>query len=192
MVAYTKNLFLLISIVVLLLFVGSSYGRFTKKVTKSEINDICTQKDRVFDESVCFKVMESIPNPALLDYSNLAKCLVNYDSRKFLDMLKQFQALTNSTTDHSSKGSYKVCSETFDVAISNFDNALESLANKDYVTFADHVSSTVDMAGTCRDELSTVVTASPQLFKGISFVQDTSAIVLLIQKRFLCKELPIC
>ncbi|XP_010473026.1 PREDICTED: uncharacterized protein LOC104752551 [Camelina sativa] len=192
MVAYFKNNFFLVPIVVLLFFVISSHAKFSTKVTKSEIIDICKQKDRDFNESVCFEVLESIPEIATLDYSDLAKYLINYDSRKISYMMKQFQSLENSTTDRSSKGSYKVCSGTFDLAIGCFDTALRSLADKDYLRFYDNVGCTVDMAATCRDELSTVVKANPQLFKDISFVRDISFIVLLIRERFLCKGLPRC
>ncbi|XP_010473038.1 PREDICTED: uncharacterized protein LOC104752561 [Camelina sativa] len=179
MVAYVKNNFLLVPIIVLLLFVVSSYARFSTKVTKDEISDICTQKDRDINELVCFEVLESIPGIATRNHSDLAKFLIKYDSQKFSDMMKQFQSLENSTTDRSSKGSYHVCSETSDLAIGCFDTALTSLANKDYLTLYYNVGCTMTMAGTCRDELSTVVKANPQLFKDISFVRDVAFIVLM-------------
>ncbi|XP_019087617.1 PREDICTED: probable pectinesterase/pectinesterase inhibitor 42 [Camelina sativa] len=135
MVTYVKNNFFLVPIVFLLLFVVSSYARYNTEVTKSQIIDICTQKDRDINESVCFEVLDSIPGIATLDYFDLAKYLINYDSRKFSYMMKQFQSLKNSTTDPSSKGSYKMVvpstsSDLIEMVVPSTSSDLDSKALK--------------------------------------------------------------
>lgn len=187
MVAYVKNNILL---VVLLLLVVSSYARFTTKVTKSEISDICTH--RGVNASFCFEFLKPFPEITKLDYSGLTKFLIIYESRITSDLLKHFQSLTNSTTDRSSKGSYKVCAGTFDLAVSFLDKALKSLATKMYHLVNIRISSTLSIASDCRDELSSVVKPIPQLIKGVSTVYEVSSIVLVILECYIRKEKEYC
>ncbi|KAL1202313.1 Pectinesterase inhibitor [Cardamine amara subsp. amara] len=105
MVAYVKNNILLGLTTILILFVVSSFARFSMEVTESEVNNICTQQG-INNASFCFEVLRLSPEIATLDLSGLAKFVINYNSRITSDMLKQFQSHVNSTTDPSSKGAY--------------------------------------------------------------------------------------
>ncbi|KAL0696798.1 hypothetical protein Bca4012_063978 [Brassica carinata] len=186
-----KN-FILVLRVVLLLCVVSSYARFSTMVTKSEVNRICTQKG-VNNASSCLEFLNSSSHEiAALDLSGLAKFLIKYDSNKTSDMLNQFQSLKNSTADPSAKGSYQVCSETFDLAVGCFDTALKSLEAKDYDTLNINIGSTISTAFTCRDELLTVKPRRPELLSEISNVANLSSIVLTILECFLRKEKKLC
>ncbi|KAL9305770.1 putative pectinesterase inhibitor domain-containing protein [Arabidopsis thaliana] len=179
-----KSCFLFANIVFFLVFVVSASARFSTEVTKSEINSICTHTD--VDASLCFEFLNSSPQIAALDFYGLTKYLITYESRKFSDMLKQFQSLVNSTTDPSAKGSYHVCVGTFDKGTGCFDDAFRHLASKDYITLEWSVECTFDMAAGCEDELSTFK-PNPQLFKDISIVKNLSIMGLVIVKQFLRK-----
>lgn len=185
MVAYVQKNVFLVCLMALLLLADLSDARFIKKITKSEIDSLCTRKG--IDSSLCFEVLKSTPQIATLDFSGLAKYLINYDSRKTSDLLKQFQSLFNSTTDPSAKGSYQVCSETFGLAVSCFDSALEALATKDYDTLNDKAGCTLGMADTCMEELSSFK-PNPQLVERVSIVENVSTIVLTILECYLRKE----
>lgn len=185
MVSNVKNCLLLVRIVLLLVFVVSSSARFSTKLTTSEINSICTDS-AIDDASSCFELLKSAPNIAALDPSGLVKYLINYDSRKISDMLKQFQSLVRSTTDPSAKGSYDVCVGTFDKAIDCSEEAPTYLASKDYITLVFRVGCTDDMASQCQDELSTFK-PNPQLVKDVSIVRNLASIILVIVRKFLKK-----
>ncbi|XP_023632798.1 uncharacterized protein LOC17896669 [Capsella rubella] len=182
MVSNVKNRLL---IVLLLGFVVlASSTRFSSKVTSSQINTICTRSE--LDASFCFKLLKSSPKIAALDPAGLVKYLVNYDSPKLLDMLKQFQSLFNSTTDRSAKGSYHVCVETFDKATSCRDDAFTDLGYKDYFEFQEDVQCIKDNADECEMELSTFK-PNPQLVKQVSNVKKLSHIIMVIVQSFLQK-----
>ncbi|CAL9218388.1 unnamed protein product [Arabidopsis halleri] len=190
MVAYVKNNFLLVLIVVLLLFVVSSYAKISTKVTTSEIRGICTHRD--VNASFCYEFMKSSPQIATLDISDLAKFLINYDFQKTLDLMKHFQSLTNRTTDRSSRDSYKLCSELFSLGIHSLEIAFKALATNDYDTLNRTVGNMSDYAEDCGSELSSVIKPIPQLLKGVSIVQNVSDIFLVILECFLRKEKTLC
>ncbi|XP_002862238.2 pectinesterase inhibitor [Arabidopsis lyrata subsp. lyrata] len=190
MVAYVKNNFLLVPIVVLLLFVVSSYAKFSTKVTTSEIRGICTHRN--VNASFCYEFMKSYPQIATMDISDLAKFLINYDFQKTLDLMKHFQSLTNSTTDRSSKESYKICSELFSLGIHLLESSLKALATNDYDTLDRNVSDMSAYAEECGSELSSVIKPIPQLLKGVSIVENVGHIVLVILECFLRKEKTFC
>ncbi|CAL9214578.1 unnamed protein product [Arabidopsis halleri] len=91
MVTYNKNKFLLVHILFVLLLVVFSNAQFSTKITKSEVNDICRHEET--NTTFCFEFLNSSPEIAKLDFSGLAKFLINYNSRKISVMLKQFQSL---------------------------------------------------------------------------------------------------
>ncbi|CAL9239297.1 unnamed protein product [Arabidopsis halleri] len=107
-------------------------------------------------------------------------------------MLKQFQSLEKSTIDPSTKGSYKVCSETFTLAVDCSNSALECLATKNYDDLNTEVSGTITMASTCSEELSTIKPSTPELLKKVSIVENLSSIVLVILECFLRKDKTLC
>lgn len=190
MVAYIKNTFLLVSVIVLSLFVFSSYARFSMMVTKDEINRICTKGS--VNATLCFEFVKRTPEFAKLDPFGLAKFLINYDSQKSSVTLRQFQSLQNSTTDLGAKGAYRVCSETFDAAIGSFGSALKVLEAKDYDGLSSQVGSTIDMVVTCRDELITVKPSRSKLLSELSFIQNLSSMVLVILECFLREKKTLC
>ncbi|EOA18901.1 hypothetical protein CARUB_v10007531mg [Capsella rubella] len=171
MVSNVKNRLLLV--ILLGVVVLSSSTRFSKKVTSSQINTICTYSG--LDASFCFKLLKSSPKIAALDPAGLVKYLVNYDSPKHLDMLKQFQSLFNSTTDRSAKGSYQLSCD-----------ALADLGYKDYFGLQEDVQCIKDMSDECEMELSTFK-PNPQLVKQVSNVKKLSHIIMVTVQSFLQK-----
>ncbi|EOA36673.1 hypothetical protein CARUB_v10012012mg [Capsella rubella] len=129
MVGYVKNKSLLVLRLTLLCFVVSSYARFSIKVTNGEINDICTHKG--INKSFCSQFLKLSAEMTTLDHSGLTIYLINYNSRKTSDMLKQFQSL-NSTSSENSRGPYEMCSDILDLAIGHYNSALRYLATKNY------------------------------------------------------------
>ncbi|CAA0283848.1 unnamed protein product [Arabidopsis thaliana] len=189
MVAYVKNNFLLVHIVVLLLFVVSSYARFNTKVTTDEICGMCAR--RAVNASFCYEFMKSSPQVATLDTYDLAKFFINYDFQNTFDLIKHFQSLTNSTTDPSSKGSYELCLHLFNL-INPLETALKALATNDYDTLNRNVDAMSQFAKECESELSSVIKPIPKLLKRVSIVENVSDIIFVIVECFLRKEETSC
>lgn len=185
MAAYIKNNVSLVLIAIFLFFVFSSYADFSMMVTKDDINNLCTRKE--IDSSLCFEVINKIPGIATIDFSGVAKFLINRGSQKASALLKQFQSL-----DRSSKGSFATCSETFDVATGCFDNALKSLEIKDYVTLNFDLGCTINNADECTSELSSVKPSRPELVKEVSIVTNLSVINLNVLECYIVKEKTMC
>ncbi|ESQ35693.1 hypothetical protein EUTSA_v10010004mg [Eutrema salsugineum] len=97
MVAYLRKNVLLVFIVAILFFVVSSYARFSMMVTKSEIDSTC--KDKYFNSSLCFDVLNSTPNIGKLDFSGLTKVLISHQFRNISNTLKQIKMSEGNSTD---------------------------------------------------------------------------------------------
>ncbi|CAL9247752.1 unnamed protein product [Arabidopsis halleri] len=89
MVAYIDKNFSPACLLVLLLFVVSSYAKFSTMVTTYEIHTLCTKPG--VKSSLCFEVLKATPEIARLDFYGLAKYLINYHAQNISDTLKQFK-----------------------------------------------------------------------------------------------------
>ncbi|WZZ25461.1 hypothetical protein YC2023_008862 [Brassica napus] len=150
MVAYIKNNFFLVFMIVLLLVV-SSYARFSMMVTKGEVESICNKKD--VDSTLCFEVLKPNPTIAKLDFTGLANFLINYTSRNISDVLKEIKLYESNTTDLQT---IKLCEELYDLSLFSDDHALKALAAKNYDSVNFKVGGTLENIVTCNEELSTM------------------------------------
>ncbi|XP_019094901.1 PREDICTED: pectinesterase inhibitor 2-like [Camelina sativa] len=178
MVVYIKNNFLSVSLVILFFLVASSNGRFDMKISVSEINTICSEGA---NPSFCFQFFKSTPETKTMDLSGVAEFLIKYASRNAIDLSNQFKSLVKSPVDPRSKSIYAECSQLYEIAVSNFDDALKDLAAKDNLSLNVNVSAAMTDGVTCKDDLVSV-RPSPKLLKKISDIDNLSAIVLVISK----------
>ncbi|ESQ28658.1 hypothetical protein EUTSA_v10019766mg, partial [Eutrema salsugineum] len=153
---------------VLLLFVISSYARFSTMVTKDEIEGICTKKDRDFKPSLCFEILKPTPETALFDFPGLAKFLL----------------ITSNTTDLQK---FQLCEGRYDATLDDIDKALKALAAKDYYLLNMYASAKTDMY-LCINELSTMKPVPEVLIKRSMIISDISSIVLVILECFIREE----
>ncbi|KAG7594601.1 Pectinesterase inhibitor domain [Arabidopsis thaliana x Arabidopsis arenosa] len=184
MVAYVDKNFSSACLVVLLVFVVSSYARFSTMVTKDEIHFICTQQD--INSSFCFEVLKATPEIARLDFSGLAKFLLNYQAQNISDTLKQFKLSGGYTRDTESK--YSVCIEVYEDALDNRDRALKYLAAKDYDSLNTMVSATMTDMFTCTDDLSTMKPIPKLFITKSNVISDLSSIIFVILEHCLRKK----
>ncbi|ESQ54227.1 hypothetical protein EUTSA_v10027565mg [Eutrema salsugineum] len=177
MVVYVKKNFSLAHIVVLLLFVVSSYARSSMMVTKDEIEVICTKKDMQINSSLCFEILKATPEAAKLDLPSLVKYLIEYQSRNVSDTLKQIKLFRGHTTDMRKM---KDCEQLYEGALSGIDDSLKALAAKDY--FLSHLrnAGTFPNMHTCIDTLSTMKPVPEVLSRRSSVIIDITNIICVI------------
>ncbi|EOA34043.1 hypothetical protein CARUB_v10021543mg [Capsella rubella] len=186
MVASVKNNNFLVSIVVLLLVVSSSYARFNMMITKSEIDSICTKEKTL--SSLCFEVLKPTSKIAALDLSGLAKFFINYQSQNITYALKQLKLLVENTTNFHSRSIYLDCVENYGNALYNNKISLEDLEAKNYDAINARIGTTIAWMYQCIDDLSTIK-PMPQFFiKRSNVIGDLSSIILVILEFFLQKD----
>ncbi|KAF8109160.1 hypothetical protein N665_0102s0068 [Sinapis alba] len=173
---YVKNKFPLVSLVVFLLLVTSSYGRFTMKISEGDISTICSKAK---NPSFCFNFFKSTPATKTLDLFGVAKFLINDASQDASVTQKQFESLAKSTIDLRSKNIYTQCLENYKNALGEFDAALKALEAKDNASLNIKVSAAMTDGDSCNSVLPSVK-PSPQLLKQISDIDNLSGIVLVI------------
>ncbi|ESQ30780.1 hypothetical protein EUTSA_v10012260mg [Eutrema salsugineum] len=177
MAVYVKNNFLLVPLVVFSLLVASSYGRFISiKISESDVNTICSKAK---NPSFCSNFFKSTPETKTLDLSGVAKLLINDASKDALDAQKQFDSLAKSASDPRSKNVYTQCSENYQDALGEFDDALKALADNDSGSLNIKVSAAMTDGDSCNSELPSVK-PSPQLLQMVSDIDNLSGIVLVI------------
>lgn len=176
MVVYVKNNALLVPLVMLFLLVSSSYGRFNVKISEGEVSTICSKAK---NPSFCSNFFRSTPQTKTLNLPGVAKLLINDASREALDTQKQFESLAKGATDPRSKNIYTQCSENYENALSEFNAALQALADMDSASLNIKVSAAMTNGDSCNSELPSVK-PSPQLLKKIYDIDNLSGIVLVI------------
>ncbi|EOA37746.1 hypothetical protein CARUB_v10012549mg [Capsella rubella] len=182
-----KSLVLLM--VLLFLFVSSSYAKFSMMVTKSEIDTICTEEN--MNSSFCFDFFKTTPEVARLDYSNLIKYVINYQTRYISDTVKLFKLSGGYSKDINS--TYHVCVEVYELAINKHDASLRYLAAKDYQSLNIVVSGTMTDVRTCIDEDLSIMKPVPQLFMTRSdAIKDLSLVILVVLECFIRKDPELC
>ncbi|XP_020866287.1 LOW QUALITY PROTEIN: pectinesterase inhibitor 1 [Arabidopsis lyrata subsp. lyrata] len=182
--AYVNKNFSWALLLILLLFVFSSYARLSIMVTKSEIHTICTKKRE--SSSLCFEVVKANPEIARLDLSSLAKFFINYQAQNISDTLKHFKLSGGYTPDINS--TYHLCVELYEDAFNRRDSSFKYLTAKDYDGLNIMVGGTVSDMVTCTDDLSTMKPI-PQFFMTRSIViENLSHIILTISECFLKEE----
>ncbi|XP_010494163.1 PREDICTED: pectinesterase inhibitor 1-like [Camelina sativa] len=185
---YNKKNSLALLVVLLFLFVSSSYAKFSMMVTKSQIDTICTIKR--INSSFCFEIFKANPEIARLNYSDLIKFLINYQAQYISDTLKFFKLSGGSSTDISSK--YHVCVELYEYDFKERDNSLRYLAAKDYVSLNIWVGGTMTDAETCIDDLSTMKPIPQFFMKRSDTIGDMSSIILVVLECFLKEKKDRC
>ncbi|CAH8389019.1 unnamed protein product [Eruca vesicaria subsp. sativa] len=178
--AYMKKNFLL-ALMVLLLLVVSSYARFNMMVAKGKIESICT-KD--VNHSLCFEILKPTPEIEKLDFSGLAKFVINYLSRYTSDTLNQVKMFEGNTTGADLQ-TLQLCAELYDDSLFHNDRALKVLASKDYDNLNTEVGFTLAYTDTCNDELITMKPVPQVLFKKNSDINAMSNIILVILECFI-------
>ena len=186
MVAYIKNNFFLVFMIVLLLVV-SSYARLSMMVTKGEIESICNKKD--VDSTLCFEVLKPNPTIAKLDFTGLANFMINYTSRNVSDVLKEIKLYEGNTTDLQT---IKLCEEMYDLSLIWDDHALKALGAKDYDSVNFNVGGTLGNMITCNEELSTMEPVPQSLIAKNTVIKNLSNIVLTILECFIRKGSIYC
>ncbi|CAF2071010.1 unnamed protein product [Brassica napus] len=186
MVAYIKNNFFLVFMIVLLLVV-SSYARLSMMVTKGEVESICNKKD--VDSTLCFEVLKPNPTIAKLDFTGLANFLINYTSRNISDVLKEIKLYESNTTDLQT---IKLCEELYDLSLFSDDHALKALAAKNYDSVNFKVGGTLENIVTCNEELSTMKPVPQSLIAKNNVIKNLSGIVLTILECFIRKGSRLC
>ncbi|KAL1188658.1 Pectinesterase inhibitor 2 [Cardamine amara subsp. amara] len=190
MVAHVNKSFSLGLIVVLGLFVVSSYARFNMMVTKDEIHAICTKKG--VNSSLCFEILKPTPEISTLDLSGLIKFLINYESRNVSDTLNQLKLFVENTTSTDYRSTYRECVELYEMAVDDFDTSLKALAAKDYDGLNLGIGALMTDMTTCEDDLVTIKPL-PQFFitRGI-LIKQLSNISLVILECFLREKKKLC
>lgn len=172
-----KKNFSLVPFLVLFLLVTSSYGRFSTKISEGEINTICSQSENL---SFCFNFFKTNHGLKTLDILGVAKSLINYASQDALKTQKQFKSLEQGASDLRTKRIYSSCVGNFQNAVSDFDDALKALAAQDNPGVNINVSAAITEADTCNSN-KPKVKINPQLLKKIYYIDNISAIVLVIK-----------
>ncbi|CAH8322435.1 unnamed protein product [Eruca vesicaria subsp. sativa] len=180
MVAYDKKNFSLAPIVVLIFLVVSSYARFNMMVTKDDIKRICTKKD--INSVLCFEILKLTPETAPLDFSCLAKYLLDYQYRNISDALEQFKLAERNTTNLQA---IKLCEELYGNVLYDKNKTLSALADKDYDMFNMYTGATGTEMHTCSDELSKVKPIQQVLITRSLAIEDISDIILVILECFI-------
>ncbi|EOA39180.1 hypothetical protein CARUB_v10012144mg [Capsella rubella] len=187
--SFDRKKSLVLSMVLLFLFVSSSYAKFSMMVTKTEINTICTKQD--MNSSFCFEILKATPEIARLDYSDLIKYLITYQARYISNTVKLFKLSGGYSKDINS--TYHVCVEVYEDALSGRDNSLRYLAAKDYPNLSTLVGATMDDAFTCIDEDLSTMKPIPQLFMTRSYaIKNFSDIILVVLQCFLKYDYYLC
>ncbi|CAL9247754.1 unnamed protein product, partial [Arabidopsis halleri] len=133
---------------------------FSTMVTTYEIHTLCTKPG--VKSSLCFEVLKATPEIDRLDFSGLAKYLINYHAQNISDTLKQFKLSRGYIPDIDSE--YRLCKELYKDALDKCPYALKYLAAKDYYNFKNMVAQTMgDMTNCIYDDLSTMKPV-PQFF----------------------------
>ncbi|XP_019096217.1 PREDICTED: uncharacterized protein LOC109130738 [Camelina sativa] len=87
-----------------------------------------------------------------MNLSGVAEFLIKYASRNAIDLSNQFKSLVKSTVDPRSKSIYAECSQLYEIAVSNFDDALKDLAAKDNLSVNVGVTAAMTDGGVSSDE----------------------------------------
>ncbi|KAL1188659.1 Pectinesterase inhibitor 1 [Cardamine amara subsp. amara] len=183
MVAHVNKSFSLGLIVVLGLFVVSSYARFSMMVTKDEIHAICTKKG--VNSSLCFEILKPTPEILALDFSGLIKFLINYESRNVSDTLNQLKLFAENTTSTDYRSTYRECVQLYEMAVDDFDTSLKALAAKDYDGLNLGIGASLTEMDTCEDDLLTINPLPHFFIKRGTLIKNLCSINLVILECFL-------
>ncbi|XP_020879910.1 uncharacterized protein LOC9313412 [Arabidopsis lyrata subsp. lyrata] len=189
MVAYIDKNFSPACLLVLLLFVVSSYAKFSTMVTTYEIHTLCTKP--AVKSSLCFEVLKATPEIARLDFSGLAKYLINYHAQNILDTLKQFKLSRGYIPDINSE--YRLCKELYKDALDKCPYALKYLAAKDYYNFKIMVAQTMgDMNNCIYDDLSTMKPVPQFFITKTNDIQEIGNLIIVFVDCFILNEPRYC
>ncbi|KAL1208170.1 Pectinesterase inhibitor [Cardamine amara subsp. amara] len=193
MVAYISKNFSLGLIVILSLFVVSSYARLSMMVTKGEIDAICTKKG--VNSTLCFEVLKPTPEISTLDISGLAKFVINYENQKVSDtqMHVTLFAVIFKSINASKElcSAYQKCAYLYKDVSNSLDSSLKALAAKDYIALNVGVGASITKTNTCGHYLSTTKQMIPKDNQSIAedllmentVIKDLFDIILVTLKR---------
>ncbi|KAK1592983.1 hypothetical protein Q3G72_033896 [Acer saccharum] len=173
-----KSYFFQASIVLVLLFMimTPSLARLHVQVSSGEINDICS---KTFNPSYCVELLKSTPKTATADLKGLAKIILDLARSNATKTLDQIHSLIPKTTDHRLKESYQACSEHYDNAIGDLNEAESDFKQGDYFGMNIQASGALDEAGDCHDE-NEGLPADPSLRKGNQDLENICEIILVV------------
>ncbi|KAK3187740.1 hypothetical protein Dsin_027301 [Dipteronia sinensis] len=173
-----KSYFFQASIVLVLLFMimTPSLPRLHVQVSSGEINDICSM---TLNPSYCVELLQSTPGTATTDLKGLAKIILDLAHSNTSKTLDQIHSLIPKTTDPILKESYQSCSEHYDNATSDLDEAESDFKQGDYFGMNIQASGALDEAGDCNDETEGLP-ADPSLRKGNQDLKNICGIILVV------------
>ena len=189
MAAYLKkNVFLVLTIVVLPFVLSSSYGNFSMMVTKNEINNICTKK--YVNSSLCYELLKSTPKIATLDFSGLVKYLIKYQSHNVSDAMNQIKLSAGNATDLQT---IDLCVRLYENVLYDTDHhILTALAAKKYFNVHVYISGSNANIGTCRDELVEMKPRLEVLITRSNVISNIYSIIVCILNCYLQDEKTQC
>ncbi|KAJ0043079.1 hypothetical protein Pint_19443 [Pistacia integerrima] len=160
----------------MMLFVAPSLARVNVKVTKGVINDICSKTQ---NPSFCLGVLNQIPGASTADLPGLAKITIDLASSNATKTLQLIKSLVPKATNGKLKERYGTCSEHYDNAIGDLNDAQQYLKTGDPMGANLSASASMDEAGDCDDELQGLPT-DPSVLKGNQDLNNICSIILVI------------
>lgn len=182
-----KNFFLVLTIVLLPFVVSSSYVNFGMMVTKDEIDIICTKES--VDSSLCYELLKPISKIVTLDFSDLVKLLIKYQSRNISDAINQIKSSAGNATDLQT---IDLCVRLYEDALQDSDLSLEALMDKKYFDVKNKLISVDTDISTCSDELVQMKPRLEVLIKRGNVIRKLPSIIVYILQCYIVKEKAKC
>ncbi|KAK2647226.1 hypothetical protein Ddye_022421 [Dipteronia dyeriana] len=184
MVSFKSYYFFQASIVIVLLFMimhmTPSFARLhMNKVSNKEnqvINDICS---KTTNPSNCLRLLKSISGTSTADLKGIAKIVLDLARSNATKTLDLINTLIPKTHDFRLKEGYRTCSEVYDNATDEINNAKSDFIQGDYSGMNEQASGAMTEAVTCDNETQGLP-IDPSVRKGNQDLQNLCEIILVI------------
>lgn len=161
-----------------MLVVAPSLAGLDVKVTTGVVKDICFKTQ---DPSFCLGVLNKIPQVSSVDLPGLANITINLATSNATKTLQRIKSLIPKTSERQLKEAYTSCSEHYDDAIGDLDDAKKNLTEGDSNGVNLSVSAAMDEASDCDDEINDLP-ADASIIKANQDLNKICDIILAISK----------
>ncbi|KAL1214439.1 Pectinesterase inhibitor 2 [Cardamine amara subsp. amara] len=145
----------------------------------AQVADIKAICGKAKNQSFCTNYMKSNPKTSGADLKTLANITFGSAQTSASGAFKRIQSLVNTTTDPTMKKAYTSCVGHYKSAISNLNDAKQSLASGDGQGLNIKVSAAMEGPTTCKDEMANFK-VDPSAMKNSDDFQNICGIVLVI------------
>lgn len=146
------------------------------------ISLICSKS---INPPLCLKALKSDPRSAQANLRGLGQISIDLAQASAKETSRMIELLAKNTTNRRLKGQYETCTENYDDAISNLDDAKNFLKSDDFESLNVYASAVVTDADTCEDSfVESPGTVEPQQLKQANKnLEDFANIILVIANR---------